>query len=83
MSSSLENTVVAIVTVVIFYVILSAILSFTWNRSISKMFRSDNIDLLESFFLVITANILFGTFQQSAVVIYNGYANSVTSNLTN
>ena len=83
MASALETTVLAVITVVIFYVILSAVLSYTWNHSISKMFRTEQVDLLEAFFLVITANILFGTFQQSAVVVYNGYANKLTSNLTN
>jgi uncharacterized membrane protein len=81
MNSSLENSIVTVITVVVFYVILSAILSFTWNRSISKVFRTDQVDLLEAFFLVVTANILFGTFQQSAVVIYNSYTSNLRSRI--
>jgi uncharacterized membrane protein len=79
--SGLELTVVAVVTIVVFYVLLGLILSFTWNRSVTKIFQSRELDLVEAIFLLITMNILFGTFSQSALVVYNGYANKLTSGM--
>jgi hypothetical protein len=73
MNSSLETSVVAVVAVVIFYLILSGILSFTWNRSVSPVFNLRPVGVMEALFLLLTMNILFGTFSQSALVVYNNY----------
>lgn len=77
MNSNLESSVVAVVTAVVFYLILAGILSFTWNRSVGKIFNSKPLDLVESLFLLVTMNILFGTFSQGALVIYTGYVNKL------
>jgi uncharacterized membrane protein len=81
MASGLEATVIAVVTVVIFYVLLGSVLTFTWNRSVTKVFGSSPLDLVEALFLLVTMNILFGTFTQGALTAYNGYASRVTSGL--
>ena len=81
MSSTLETTVIAVITVVIFYILLGSILTYTWNRSVSKIFESSQIEIVEALFLLVTMNILFGTFAQGALTMYNSYADSVTSNL--
>jgi hypothetical protein len=77
----MENTVIAVVTVVVFYVLLSCILSFTWNRSVTKIFNSSPLDWVEGLFLLLTMNILFGTFSQGAFAVYSGYANKVTTKI--
>jgi hypothetical protein len=81
MASTLETTVITIITVVIFYLLIALILKYTWNQSVTKMFSVAPVDIWESLFLIVTANILFGTFQQSAVVVYNSYVNEVASKL--
>lgn len=81
MASSLETTVITVITVVIFYILLGSILTFTWNRSLTKIFNSSQIDIVEALFLLVTMNILFGTFAQGALTVYNSYADRVTSNL--
>jgi hypothetical protein len=81
MASALETTVITVITVVIFYILLGSVLTFTWNRSVTKIFNSSQIDLVESLFLLVTMNILFGTFAQGALTVYNSYADSVTAKL--
>lgn len=82
MASGLETTVIAAVTIVIFYVLLGSILTFTWNRSVTKIFGTDQLDLVEALFLLLTMNILFGTFTQATLNTYNTYANKVKNTLT-
>lgn len=79
--SALENTVIVVVTIVIFYVLLGLVLSFTWNRSVAKILGTNQLDLVEAIFLLLTMNILFGTFSQSALAMYNNYTYRMTSNL--
>jgi hypothetical protein len=77
--SSLETSVVAVIVVVIFYLIMGSILAFTWNRSVSKVWGADhNLGVVEALFLLITMNILFGTFSQSALTVYNANTSKYT-----
>ena len=82
MSSTLENTVIAVVVVVIFYLILGSVLAFTWNKSVTKVWGVQHeLGVIEALFLLVTMNILFGTFTQSALATYQHNANKFTSNL--
>ena len=82
MSSALETTVVAVVVIVIFYLILGSILAFTWNRSVTKVWGSEHsLGVIEAIFLLLTMNILFGTFTQSALATYHNQTNKFTSNM--
>lgn len=80
--SSLETTVVALVVVVIFYLLLGSILAFTWNRSVTKVWGIQHeLGVIEALFLLVTMNILFGTFSQTALSTYQNHTNKLTSNL--
>jgi len=82
MSSTLETTVLAVIVVVIFYLILGSVLAFTWNRSVTKVWGIQHeLGVIEALFLLVTMNILFGTFTQSALATYQNNANKLTSNL--
>ena len=82
MSPSLETTVIAAIVIVIFYLILGSILAFTWNRSVTKVWGNQHeLGVIEALFLLVTMNILFGTFSQSALAVYNNGANQITSNM--
>ena len=82
MASDLEISIIALITVVIFYLLLGLILTFTWNRSVTKIFNTGEIHILEAVFLLLTMNILFGTFSHGALTVYNGYNNKSTNNMT-
>jgi Na+(H+)/acetate symporter ActP len=69
--SPLETAVVAVVAVVIFYVLLGSILAFTWNRSVTKVFGTNQLDVIQALFLLVTMHILFGTFSHCAYTMYN------------
>jgi len=79
MSSALETAVVAVVAVVIFYVLLGAVLTFTWNRSVTKVFNTLPMDLTQSIFLLITMNILFGSVTQSSLSVYHNSSNNANN----
>jgi uncharacterized membrane protein len=82
MTSSLETTVIAVIAIVIFYVLLGSILTFTWNRSVAKIFNTTTqLDIVEALFLLVTMNILFGTFSQGALTTYHNYSNKITSGM--
>ena len=82
MSSVLETTVVAAVVVVIFYLILGSILAFTWNKSVTKIWGIQHeLGIIEALFLLVTMNILFGTFSQSALSVYHNQTNKFMSNM--
>lgn len=82
MSYTLETTVIAAIVIVIFYLILGSILAFTWNRSVTKVWGIQHeLGVIEALFLLVTMHILFGTFNQSAMIAYHNSANKITSNL--
>jgi hypothetical protein len=78
---STEVIVTAVVAVIIFYLILGSILAFTWNRSVAKVWGSDHtLGVIEAIFLLITMNILFGTFSHGAMVMYNNGTDKIKDN---
>jgi hypothetical protein len=82
MASAFETTVVAVIAIVIFYLILGSILAFTWNKSVTKVWGIQHeLGVIEAIFLLITMNILFGTFSQSALVAYQSSTSKLTQNL--
>jgi hypothetical protein len=79
LSEVLKVSVLSIIYIVIFYLLLSLILKYTWNSSITEMLNSPPINLMEALFLIITTNILFGTFQHGAFLLYTGATGSLMS----
>ena len=82
MTSAFETSVMTVITVAIFYYLLAILLTFTWNRSVSKIFTTPMIDVVEALLLLLTMNILFGTFSQAALHWYSNYANKFTNKLS-
>jgi hypothetical protein len=80
MASALESTVIVASVIVLFYVLLGSILTFTWNRSVAKIFNTTSqLDLVEALFLLVTMNILFGTFSQGVLSTYHNNGNKNSS----
>lgn len=72
MTSIYESIFVLAITLIIVYILLCAILSYTWNQSIVPIFNIKPISILDAFFLLITLHILFRTFPNTITMIkYN------------
>ena len=65
-----QTILLTIIVVVLVYLILAYILTISWNNSVKKIFNNEHdLTMIEGLFLLLTVNILFGTFNQCGYVI--------------
>lgn len=77
----IEDIAIALVVIIIAYILLSMILAFCWNRSITPMFGHQAITWTNALFLILTLHILLGTFTNTAMALFTNKVSNLETQI--